>query len=290
MDRTPTAAGPGDAGDRPPRGLRRRPALLIGGGVLIAVLAVALCVLPRLLRSTSAGGKTYIEFSRANASDLDAALVVTSEDTGEQRVLWMTHGELSNPYRLERFPGRLRLAVVTSDLDTGPVTTGSCDLTVPMTGIATIEVEDDNTATVIMPEQRIGGPGALPKIETDRTWESLVAASSGKAPVLTRNGSSRHARLTLVADDGVSKGNVWYGNWQSFSFSKPSRAWIPGEHLHATWELAAPVTSGGIPFRVSEPGDLDLQVNVFPDGRWEIGESHLIDSARIRFASLWGKP
>jgi hypothetical protein len=215
---------------------------------LVAIAAGTILAGPRVVRWFSGSGDPRMEFIVTSEFDREVALVLTDVDTGLLVVgLWISAGGTQRWY-LQRPPGRLRVAVVASDLSSGPLTTGACDLVVPASGTARLVLRDDGTATLIPPDPD--------------DW---------RAPrIVPINESSRHARLTLCADDCTTDRHSW-GERAPASSSAATRPWVAGERLHATWELAAPVTSGGRPFELGDPGDVYLQVDISRSGRWEIG-------------------
>jgi len=162
----------------------------------------------------------------------------------------------------------------------GPVVHGECDILVPEEGIARVFIGDDGTGTVLDADGdeaerwlALEGPPA----------DADVPGAGAPRPIGARvvNESSHRLHAVFRAQDGALFEQVFHGRSTSLTLPRPL---VPGEILHATWDIAAPVTDGGTPLRVEAPGDLSLQVRVFPDGRWEIGEPSLLGLLRLKLS------
>jgi hypothetical protein len=226
-------------------------------------------ITPRLAGSsirTPHPGEPELNLSLVNGSSHDVALVIADEDNDERDVEWL--GDTSHVRLEQGRPGeRLTLSVVASDFAAGPAAQGECDLVVPASGFTRILVRDDGSGTVIEPDDEAA--------QQRLVVEALQAASTApdaEPPqpfgVRVVNGTSRRLHATFRAEDGTVFEQAFHGRSHTFTLPRPL---VPGERLHATWQVAA-------------PGDLSLQVRVFPDGRWEIGEPSILALLRVKLA------
>jgi len=262
-------------------------------------------------------GEPGLRLSLVNGSRHNAALVIGDERSGGRRIEWLpdTSRGLSDTARPA---GPLNLAVVTSSLSFGPVTSGEDDLFVPAAGTARVLVREDGSGTVLDPGEapadeadeaalaaaqarRADLAGAEDTDGRDSSREAFAGTDSpravfagteaaranpaaGAAPAYGAtfvNGSARVLHGIFLGDDGA---RIEHFDQGAAATVVGSRALVPGEHLHASWELAAPVTEGGTPQRIDTPGDVTLQVRVFPDGSWEIGEPSALALLRLKLA------